>query len=208
MKKQPSPKFICPFSILSAEITNKIKTFSKAKEGLAAIEFAILAPLMVFLFLATIETSDALSTSRRVTLAVNTMTDLVAQELQIDNNQLDDLFTGVEDIIDQGSIAVDFNVVSLIVDPSTNDPVVHWSRSNSGGTPYAPGSPYTGEADVALLDPSASLIIGEVSYAYSPVISHVAIQNIDLEKVSTRWPRRSFRVQHCVNIAQPATCTN
>ena len=99
----------------------KIRSFGHAKSGLAAVEFGILAPLMVFMFLATVEASDALSTSRKVSLAVNTMTDLVAQELQIDNAQLNDLFTGMEDIIDQGPITVDFNVVSLIVDPDTSE---------------------------------------------------------------------------------------
>jgi len=185
----------------------KVSTFGRERSGLAAVEFGMLAPIMVFMFFATVEASDALSTSRRVSIAVNTMTDLVAQELRIDNNQLADLFTGMEDIIDQGAMTVDFNVVSLVVDPDTMDVVVHWSRDNSGGEPYAPGSAYTGDADVTLLDPSASLIVGEVSYSYTPTISNMLIQNVNLDKVSTRWPRRAFRVQHCTNINDPDTCT-
>ena len=194
-------------SSIKQSIAAKARSFGSAQSGLAAVEFGMLAPIMVFMFLATVEASDALSTSRRVSLAVNTMTDLVAQELQIDNAQLTDLFTGMEDIIDQGSISVDFNVVSLIVDPDTNDVVVHWSRDNSGGEPYAPGSAYTGDADVTLLDPNASLIVGEVSYSYTPTVSSVLIQTVDLDKVSTRWPRRAFRVQHCTDINDPNTCT-
>ena len=178
--------------------------FTADRKGLAAIEFALLAPIMVFLFFATVEGSDALATSRRVSLSVNTIADLVAQETEIQTSALGDLFTGMEDIIDQGSITVDFRVVSLVVDPVTNDVVVHWSRDNSGGAPYAPGTVYAGPADVSLLDPTASIIVSEVMYNYTPTLTNKLLPSVSFKKHATRWPRRTFRVQLCTT---PSSCT-
>lgn len=179
--------------------------FASDRTGLAAIEFALLAPIMVFMFFATVEGSDALATSRRVTQSVNTIADLVAQETEIQTAALGDLFVGMEDIIDTGAITVDFRVVSLIVDPDTNDVVVHWSRDNSGGTPYAAGTVYSGPADVSLLDPTASIIVGEVQYDYTPSLTNKLLPSVAFNKHATRWPRRTFRVQLCTT---PTSCTS
>jgi len=186
-------------------VHQKASLFSVDRKGLAAIEFALLAPIMVFLFFATVEGSDALSTSRRVSLAVNTVTDLVAQETEIQTSALNDLFVGMGEVIEQGGVNADFRVVSLIVDPVTNDVIVHWSRDNNGGQPYAEGAQYTGPADVSLLDPAASIIVGEVSYSYTPTLTNMLIPNVMFEKNATRWPRRTFRVQLCTS---PTTCTS
>lgn len=183
---------------------SEMARFAKERKGLAAIEFALLAPIMVFLFFATVEGSDALATSRRVSLSVNTIADLVAQETEIQTSALSDLFTGMEDIIDQGGITVDFRVVSLVVDPVTNDVVIHWSRDNSGGAPYAPGTVYAGPADVSLLDPTASIIVSEVTYNYTPTLTNKLLPSVSFNKNATRWPRRTFRVQLCTT---PSSCT-
>lgn len=185
-------------------IFEKARRFKSAKGGLAAVEFGLLAPIMVFMFFATIEGSEALSASRRVALSVNTVADLVAQETTIEAAQLNDLFVGMENIISQDPIQVDFNVVSLILDPVTNDIIVHWSRDNNGGEPYPAGQVYTGPAQVTLFDANSSIVVGEVVYDYTPTLTAKLIQNFTFERFSTRWPRRSFRVQFCET---PTNCT-
>jgi hypothetical protein len=133
-----------------------------------------------------------------VSLAANTLADLTSQEAQITASQASDLFTGVEQIIGHGDIAADITIVSLIYDADLDQVVVHWSRDNHGAAPYAPGTEYSGLADAALLDASSSLIVGEISYAYSSALTRALISPIDFEKSATRWPRRAARVQFCV----------
>jgi hypothetical protein len=169
----------------------------RSRDGVAATEFAFIAPIMVLLFVGVLEASDALTTSRKVTLSVNTLSDLVSQETTVTEDALDDLFVGMEDIIDSRDIAVDFRVVSLIVDPDTNDVVVHWSYDSAGSEPYAPGTAYTGSVDATLLDTATSLVVSEVSYAFTSKISSKLIPPVTLAKTAARWPRRSARVQLC-----------
>lgn len=171
------------------------RAFAKSRSGIAALEFAFIAPVMIVLFFGVVEGSNALSVSRRVSLAVNTLADLASQEAQLTTAQLGDLFTGVEQIVGQGDIDADVVLISLIYDPDEDKILVDWSRDNAGGTPYAPGSEYTGLADATLLDETSSLIVSEIRYTYSSALTRSIIGPVDFEKFATRWPRRSARVQ-------------
>jgi hypothetical protein len=190
---------------LSQFLVRGAAAFVRAKSGLAAVEFAFIAPLMILLFLGIVEGSNALAVSRRVSLAVNTLADLASQESQLSPDQLDDLFIGVEQIIAQGDIAATIRIVSLAVDPDTDEVVVRWSRDNSGGAPYAQGAPYDDLPDASLLDESSSVIVGEIDYYYAPPLTRAVFPPVDFAKSASRWPRRSARVQFCVS---PGVCVS
>lgn len=172
-------------------------SFFSAREGLAGVEFAIIAPVMIFLFFAVVEGSNAFAVSRRVSLAVNTLADLTSQEAQITAGQAADLFDGVEQIVGQGDISAEIRLVSLIFDADANEVKVHWSRDNSGAAPYPAGSVYSGLADASLLDATSSLIVAEIEYDYVSNLTHHLLPIVEFKKAANRWPRRSARVQFC-----------
>jgi len=171
------------------------RAFAKSCSGIAALEFAFIAPVMIVLFFGVVEGSNALSVSRRVSLAANTLADLVSQEAQITVAQANDLFTGVEQIIGQGDVDADVTIVSLVYDADHDKVVVDWSRNNSGGTPYAAGSEYSGLADATLIDATSSLVVAEIRYTYQSALTKRIIGPVNFEKFATRWPRRAARVQ-------------
>lgn len=177
--------------------------FAADAKGLAAVEFALLAPVMIFLFFAVVEGSNALSASRRVTLAANTLADLASQETRLSTDQAEDLFEGVSQIIAHGEIVADVRLVSLVLDVDADKIVVHWSLDRDGGEPYAPGAEYTELADASILDASTSLIVGEIDYVYTPPLTRYLIPSVDFKKRASRWPRRSARVLLCET---PSTC--
>jgi Flp pilus assembly protein TadG len=174
-----------------------IRRFCQDCRGLAALEFALIAPVMVLIFFGVVEGSDALSASRKVSLSANTLADLVAQETRVGTNDLDDLFIGMEDIISSRDIAVTFTVVSLVYNTATSKVEVDWSYDSDGTTPYAQGSEYTGLADATLLDSASSLVVGEVEYDYTSNLTKNMIKSIKMERGATRWPRRSSGVALC-----------
>jgi hypothetical protein len=179
--------------------------FLKARDGLAAVEFAFIAPIMVLLFFGVLEGSSAYSANRKVLLAANTLADLVAQETSITKDSLDDLFVGMEDVISTVDVDVTFKVVSVVLDTDTDEVKVHWSRDSDGGTPYAAGAVYGGDVDPALLDDASSLIIAETSFDYASPISQKVIGAFAMNKTATRWPRMSSKVQYCVSAG---SCTS
>ncbi|MEL6361014.1 MAG: TadE/TadG family type IV pilus assembly protein [Pseudomonadota bacterium] len=178
-------------------ITALAQRFGADRSGLAALEFAFIAPIMIVLFFGVIEGSDALSASRRASLAVNTLADLVAQETEIGKDDLDDLFDGVEDIISTGSPITDFRIVSLVYDAVQDKILVDWSLDSSGATPYAKDTEYTGAISSNLLDDTSSIIVGELTYNYKSTISKYVFSDYTMNKTATRWPRRSLSVTYC-----------
>lgn len=182
-----------------------VAPFLRSRSGLAAVEFAFIAPVMILLFFGVLEGSAAYSTSRKVLMSANTLADLVAQETAITKDNLDDLFVGMEDVIDQRDIDVTFRVVSVYLDAATGDVKVHWSRDSNNAVPYAPDTIYPGDIDASLLADAATLIVAETEYDYASPISQKVIGPVTMNKTATRWPRLSSKVQFCI---APGSCTN
>ncbi|MEM9013874.1 MAG: TadE/TadG family type IV pilus assembly protein [Pseudomonadota bacterium] len=182
----------------------QLRAFHASTSGLAALEFALILPLLLTLFFGVVEGSDALSKSRKVALAVNTLADLTAQETEILASEADDLFDGIEQIIGNGGDSATIRLLSVVLNED-DDIVVHWSRDNSGAEPYTPGSAYNDLPNNALLDPNASIVVAEIEFAYTSNLTHLFVSSINFDRQSTRWPRRSTRVQLCTS---PGNCTS
>lgn len=71
----------------------------REERGGAAIEFAIIAPVMLLIFFGTAELSQGISADRKVTLASRTISDLVARTDKIDANGLRNIFTAATYIL-------------------------------------------------------------------------------------------------------------
>lgn len=170
--------------------------YLKCRSGMAATEFALILPALLFLFFGVVEGSEALSQSRRASLAANTLADLASQESELKTSDLDDLFTGVEHIVVTGGGDMTIRLVSVVSD-KTGDPVVEWSRDNKGGEPYAPGAPYDKLPDASLLADGSSIIVGEISYPYVSPLAHYFIKSVTFKKLATRWPRSSLHIKLC-----------
>lgn len=182
-----------------------VAAFTLCRSGLAAVEFAFIAPIMILLFFGVIEGSAAYSTNRKVLMSANTLADLVAQETSITKDSLDDLFVGMEDVVDQRDIDITFRVVSVYLDAATNEVKVHWSRDSESAVPYAADTVYPGDIDASLLDDASSLIIAETEYDYASPISQKIIGAMTMKKTATRWPRLTPKVQFCITAGSCTT---
>ncbi|WP_375202204.1 TadE/TadG family type IV pilus assembly protein [Hyphococcus sp.] len=181
-----------------------VRRWRSCRSGMATAEFALVAPVLILLFFGVVESADGLARSRQVDLAVNTLADLASQETKLLTSDADDLFGGVRQIVDDADAPMSIRLVSVINDPE-GDPVVHWSRDNEGGEPYAKGAAYNALPTATLIDPGSSILVAEISYSYSSAISKMVIPPINFESTASRWPRRSVRVQLCTT---PASCTS
>jgi len=157
------------------------------------------------LFFGVLEGSAAYSTNRKVLMSANTLADLVAQESSITRDSLDDLFVGMEDVIDPRDIDVTFRVISVYLDKATGEVKVHWSRDSNDAVPYAAGSVYPGDIDASLLNDAASLVVAETEYDYASPISQKVIGSFTMKKTATRWPRLSAKVQFCIAVGSCTT---
>lgn len=152
--------------------------------GMAAIEFAMIVPIMFFLFVGTIEFSQALTVDRRITQAASSTADLIARApnsgltaAQVDRDlkiieqliapyELERLYVKVISVIAQGTPG----------NPSVLTYTVDWSRDNLAGTPHVRGDTYN-KIPQGLLVAGESVIVSEATYNYAPLVFNYFIQS-------------------------------
>lgn len=123
-----------------AYTTWQLARFRDEIKGVAAIEFAFLAPLMLLLYVGTVEISAALSANRKLSRASSTMGDLMTQVDCITHNNLDDMVNIIDDIMYPFDNTVKIAVSGVEVNGS--NVTVQWSKAYNGATKPGVGSPY------------------------------------------------------------------
>ena len=68
------------------------RDLSRDTRGIAAIEFAMVVPLMLVLFFGTVEFSSGVAVDRKVTLMARTLSDLTSQNISVTDTQLTNIF--------------------------------------------------------------------------------------------------------------------
>lgn len=177
--------------------------------GVAAVEFAMIVPIMFFLLVGAVEFSQALTVDRRVTQSASSTADLVARAPSqgLTTTQVDNEMKIVEQLIEPYDLtALTVKIVSVKASADPGNPgavnyVVDWSRDNRGGTPYARNSTYTSIPN-GLLVAGESVIVAEAAYNYTPLIFNYFIESaFSLEEKFYLKPRNAS----CVHL-QPINC--
>ena len=162
--------------------------FITDRRATSAIEFAILAPLMITLYFGGIEITEALSANRKTTLVARTVADLVAQKSSIidaDKNNILDASAAVATPYSDANLRV---VISSIKIDNTGNAKVAWSDTLHG-VARSPGQTVT--LDAALAVPNTSLILGEVTYVYKPLFGDAIIGPFEMSDRIYMRPRIS-----------------
>jgi len=140
------------------------------REGVSAVEFALIAPVMVLLYLGMVEISLALSVDRKVTNAASALADLVAQDDVItDGEMVDILNAGAAIIAPYDPVNFSVRISSVSMDLIGNVEV-DWSDAR-GMMARAVGSQPT--LPDGLLTNGRSIIWVEVAYAYQAPLREV-----------------------------------
>jgi Flp pilus assembly protein TadG len=188
---------------LTTSLAARFGEFRHEKRGAAAIEFAMLAPIMVGLFIGSVEFSQALTIDRRVTQVASSVADLVAQTDKLNNADLDDMYELVKRLMAPYAWAPLKLSVTSVKKVDSNQPVVVWNYVRAGGQSYTPGQNYTGIPN-GLLDNgnngTISIIVVKTSYLFKPPVSMWIVgQNtagVNLAETFYLRPRKSLCVQN------------
>ena len=179
------------FAVLAARARRPIRRLLRDKRGISAVEFAMLLPLMVTLYLGGVEVSQAVAIDRKVTLVARTLGDLVAQATTVTNSDMSNILAATAAIIvPYADARLKITVSSVAID-ANGIAKVAWSDTKNG-TARAVGTTVT--LPTALNTPSSSLIWAESEYAYTPTIGYVITGTMNLKDQIYMRPRLSDSV--------------
>jgi Flp pilus assembly protein TadG len=174
-----------------AGLAQHLRGLIQDQRGVSAVEFAMLLPLMITLYLGTVEISQGVGIDRKVTLTTRTVADLASQVSSINNADMTNLLTASASVIvpyDTSQLKV---TVSEIKIDSTGVAKIVWSDT-LGGTRRSVGSTVTLPA--ALNVANTYLIWSEVAYTYRPTIGYVVTGTLNLSDQIYMRPRLSDSV--------------
>lgn len=171
-------------------LRNLVTRLGRDKSGVSAVEFALIAPVMVLLYLGMVEISTALSADRKVTNAASALADLIAQDDVITDDEMVDILNAGVAIIqpldaDQFSVRISSVSMSLL-----GEVELDWSDSR-GMQPRAEGSQPTLPAGI--LAPGRSVIWVEVAYSYEAPFREIT-GDFDIAEEFFLRPRQSLSV--------------
>lgn len=160
--------------------------FLRNDDGLAAVEFAVILPVMLLLSMGAIELTDALAARRKVTLASSALSDLIAQQREVDGAYADNAFTAVSMIMEPFSSEGLGSVVSSIVVDKDGNAKVAWSLAR-GKASLRQGDPYVLPSELRIAN--SSVVIAQVGYSHSPMIGYALTGAIRMAEVTYARPR-------------------
>ena len=178
------------------------------RRGVAAIEFAMIVPIMLLLFFGTVEFSSAIAVDRKVTLIARTLSDVTSQSISVANADLSNFFNSGCAIMypyagpppcTQTNNPMTAVISELYIDPTTLKAKVQWSVPYQGGVAQTVGLAPTGVVvPQALLVGGTYLILSQVGYTYKPAVAYGLMPNagITLKDVAYTRPRQSACVYY------------
>jgi len=152
--------------VMTATTPGLLRHFGRDKRGASAIEFALLAPLMIGLYIGCVEISEGIAAYRKVTLTAGAVANLTSQVTTISPADKDNIFAAATAIMSPYTGTTSVKLSCLKVDDA-GIAKVKWGVASTSVTPRAKGDVVTIPVNLAV--PNSSLIFSEVSYQYIPV---------------------------------------
>ncbi len=153
--------------------------FLHDRRGVAAIEFAFIAPVLLSLYFVTMEVSQAIEVNKKVGRVASMVADLVTQQSTISTGELDAILKIGESILQPYTrSAAGITITAIeITNETTPKVLVAWSRKLINGT-ASPGAAKKSVTTVPekLKIKNTFLIRVESELSYKPVITWTADQ--------------------------------
>jgi Flp pilus assembly protein TadG len=170
------------------------------RSGLAAVEFAMIFPIMVVLYFGVVEFSSAIAVDRKATQVARTLSDLTSQSMSVADADLMSFGQAAKAIMTPYPPSpLVSSITEVYIDSASGVARVQWSKGLTIGTtgdvaiaataPHNPG-------DVVVLPTTlvaakgTYVIWSEVSYKYTPAVGIVLAQTgITFRDVAYTRPR-------------------
>jgi Flp pilus assembly protein TadG len=170
---------------------NLLHHFRKNKKGLAAVEFALILPVMMTLFFGVVEVSQLLGARAAVANVASVTADLVAQKSAMTTGEMSNVFSAAETILyPYPTAAAQITISSIVYDTASKSLTsgrVAWSCTKNG-TAKSVGS--TADLPDGLMTEDGSVIVSEIKYDYASPTTQMVAGVVPMTNIFYTKPRR------------------
>lgn len=168
---------------LTSPFFSKFRRLHRDPRGVAAVEFALIVPLILLIYLGSTEMVQALMASRKLSIVARSLSDLVAQQpagSSLTDAQLNAVFAAATSIMapfSTGTLQMTVSSVEFVNPDGTGIKAKpRWTAIRNGSTPrpcavLTPVTDATGNGTTTMpsgLYALGSIIVADVVYTYTP----------------------------------------
>lgn len=169
------------------------RRLAKDKRGVAAIEFALIAPVMIAFYFGLSEISIAIAVDRDVTHATSVAGDLTTQVIDLDKDGVTDVMTAALTVLDVDSsnrskVTVELNSYEKNGATITRIGYARMGPAISAGGPATYNPATLGNN---LLSDTSGVVVARVNYKYRPN-TLMFMKNVTLAETFILKPRKSL----------------
>jgi Flp pilus assembly protein TadG len=182
-----------------------LRWLARQDGGMAAVEFALILPILVVLWIGGVEMTQALSVDRRLNNLASAIGDLSARSRQLLHSDIDNIFNIApgamypfcRDSANCQSKGLAMRVTAVDISAGGTAEVA-WSRA-SGTTSYPDNQNVNNLVPETLRIPDSQIIMAEVYYTFTPAVGYVLTGSLDLDDRMFFVPRLTQYVKLCDN---------
>jgi Flp pilus assembly protein TadG len=175
----------------SSSLLSRLRGFARGQDGMAAVEFAVILPVMLTAYLGGVEIGDGVAIDRKVAITTRGVADLASRYTKITDIDMNNILGASSTIIapyTSGPLTV---TVSGVTIDNRGNATIDWSNSLNG-TAHAKGSAVTLPGTLATA--ATYYVWGEVQYAYKPTLGYVMTGTWTLSNQIFMSPRESATI--------------
>lgn len=171
-----------------------LKAFAKDVRGVSALEFALIAPILILLYLGLAELTMGMMASRKTSHLAATIGDLAAQSETLTSANITDLFAIGESILEPFATgtALKMRLTSVTMD-NNEDARVQWSVGK-GLSAYS-NNHILANITTEQVGKGQSLIVTEVDYDYTSPIGNFLPGLTEFTETFYHHPRHGAAVK-------------
>lgn len=169
----------------------RLRWFARDTRGIAAVEFGLIAPILLVMLLGAVELTRAISIDRRFALVTSTVADLITRETELKAADINAIYQVAAQIMSP----FDTTALTLTIVPVmriNNADRVYPSTGNRPSYPSGAGpakcSPYA--LSNGMLAANEAVIVVEGTYVYTPLFPGTKDWNIFTTSVT--WTEKAF----------------
>jgi Flp pilus assembly protein TadG len=171
---------------LSRPLT-RLRRFVRDRKGVSAVEFAIIAPVLILAYFGVAELCGAMLADRKTEHVAASIGDLTAQAASLTTANMTDIFQAGDVIMTPNSTAtLKMRVTCIQSDGTDTNFTVLWSQ----GSGLAPLTGAIVNPNLKnLIGPNQSIIMSEAQYTYTVPVAYMLPAAFSFSPVSYHRPR-------------------
>ncbi|WP_028349328.1 TadE/TadG family type IV pilus assembly protein [Bradyrhizobium murdochi] len=159
----------------------RVRSLLDDRSGLAAVEFAMILPMMVVMVFGVVEISSAISVDRKATLAARTLSDLTSQTKSVADADLKNFGQAAKAIMTPYPASPLISSITQVYVDASGVAKVQWSKGltiDASGNVDIAAAPHNKDDIVTLpstlvVAKGTYVIWSKVSYKYTPAVGYV-----------------------------------